>query len=146
RHLAAPQVLRAALQERLGEDRDVLAALPERRHLERNRRNPEVEVAAKSLLRDEPGELPVCRGHEPHGDEAIADVTDPPKSPLFEDLQQLGLNGEIQLADLVEEQRPAMRHFEQAELPGDRPGEGAALVPEELCLEELAREPGAVEI
>src|SRR5581483_3603461 len=46
----------------------------------------------------------------------------------------------------VEEHRAAMGHLEQPRLRRHGPGEGALLVAEELALEELAREAGAVEV
>ena len=43
---------------------------------------------------------------------------------------------ERQLADLVEEHRAAVGRLEQAGLAPDRAGEGAALVAEQLALEQ----------
>ena len=39
-----------------------------------------------------------------------------------------------------------MRDFEKAELGGDRAGESALLVPEELAFQELRRKPGAIQV
>src|SRR6185295_2438521 len=56
-----------------------------------------------------------------------------------------GLDVERHLADLVEEQRAAVGALDQALLGGDRAGERAALVAEQLALEQLAAERRAVE-
>src|SRR4029434_10587469 len=55
---------------------------------------------------------------------------------LLENAQQLRLELERQLSDLVEEERPAFRHLEAADLPPDRPGERAPLMAEQLALEQ----------
>src|SRR5690606_36300990 len=58
---------------------------------------------------------------------------------------QLRLEVEVELADLVEEEGPAVGLLELADVAGVRAGEGAVLVPEELALHELARDRGAVD-
>ena len=54
----------------------------------------------------------------------------------LENSQKLGLESERQIADFVEKYRAAVRGFEQAWLRRDCPGERAALVAEELALEQ----------
>src|SRR4029453_13569073 len=61
-----------------------------------------------------------------------------------EHAQQLPLHAERQLADLVQEDRPAVRRLEQALAVAVRAGERAAEVPEELALEQRRRERRAV--
>src|SRR5690606_33496241 len=63
----------------------------------------------------------------------------------LERTEQLRLHVERQLADLVEEQRPAARLHEGAVAPLLRAGERAALVTEELALDEVRRDRAAVE-
>src|SRR5262245_12460643 len=60
--------------------------------------------------------------------------------------QELGLRGQRQLADLVEEQRPAPRELEPALLARVRAGERAALVTEQLRLEQRLGQGGAVDL
>ena len=55
---------------------------------------------------------------------------------LLQDAQQLGLQRRRQLADLVEEQRAAVGLLERPTLPLGGAGERAALVAEELALEQ----------
>src|SRR5262249_12802558 len=59
---------------------------------------------------------------------------------------ELALDLRVDVADLVEEHRASVRGLEQAGLGRDRAREGPLLVAEELRLEQLAREPGAVEV
>src|SRR5262249_60159836 len=55
---------------------------------------------------------------------------------LFERAQDLRLEGERQIADLVEEERAAVRQLEFAGLAVLRAGEGALLVAEQFRLEQ----------
>ena len=64
---------------------------------------------------------------------------------LLEHAQQLRLQRRLHLAHLVEQQRAAVRQLELAELARRRAGERAALVAEELALEQLARQRRAVD-
>src|SRR5262249_49186063 len=56
---------------------------------------------------------------------------------LAEETQQHGLGLQRQLADLVEKDDPVLRGLEEATVIGDRAGEAALLVPEELAGDEL---------
>src|SRR6185436_11032060 len=56
---------------------------------------------------------------------------------VLEHLQQLRLQRGAHLADLVEEHRAVIGELELARLVLNRPGEGAALEPEQFRLEEL---------
>jgi len=64
---------------------------------------------------------------------------------LLEDAQQLRLCRKRELADLVEKQRAASGKLDLAWLGAGRTGEGAALVAEQLALDELARQRCAVD-
>src|SRR5256886_9227060 len=63
---------------------------------------------------------------------------------LLEGAQQLPLQLWGEAVDLVEEQRAAFGDFEQAGLGGPGVGERAALVAEQLALEQGRRESGTV--
>src|SRR5262249_5763255 len=65
---------------------------------------------------------------------------------LLEHAQQLRLQLERDLANLVEEQRPAVRHLEAPDLLRDGARECAALVAEELAFEESCRNGRAVDL
>ncbi len=76
----------------------------------------------------------------------LAHAAEAPHRPVFEQLQQLDLHPRVDVADLVEEQRAAGGRLDQAELALLRVGERAALVAEELRLEQIARDRRAVEL
>ena len=129
----------------LDQRRDVLGALPQRRHREREDDDAVVEILAERALAHQCVEVAVGGRDDAHvdGDRAIA--ADPLDLALLEHAQQLGLHGGRHVADLVEEERAALGLLELAEVPGARAGEGALLVPEQLRLDQLGRHRGAVE-
>ena len=53
-------------------------------------------------------------GHELHVHLAVAHVAQAAEALLLEDLQQLGLDLRVEVADLVEEHDAAVGHLEQA--------------------------------
>jgi hypothetical protein len=65
---------------------------------------------------------------------------------ILQHLEQLGLQRKRQLTDLVQEHRPAVCELELAGLDAVRAREGATLVAEQLALEELAGQRGAVDL
>jgi hypothetical protein len=71
-------------------------------------------------------------------------AADPVDHALLERAQELGLEAHIHLGDLVEQQRAAVGLLELADAPGDRAGEGALLVAEQLGFEERVGDRGAV--
>ena len=64
---------------------------------------------------------------------------------FLQDPQQLGLQFQRQIADLVEEQRPAVRQLEPALPRRDGAGERAALVAEQLAFDQRRRQRRAVD-
>src|SRR5207302_3667230 len=90
-------------------------------------------------------EIAVGRGHDSgvHLDRLVrADARD---FPFLEHAQQLCLCRERQIADFVQEQRPASGRLERALAGGVGARERAALVAEQLALDELVRQRRAVE-
>src|SRR5262249_56809617 len=83
-------------------------------------------------------------GAGPHVRRGRAGPADALERLLLEDAQQLGLQLERQVADLVEEERAAVRELEAPDALGDGARERAALVPEELALQQAGRNGGAV--
>jgi hypothetical protein len=65
-------------------------------------------------------------------------------SPFLDGAEQLHLGGGRQLADLVEEQRPAGRLHELARVFLSRAGEGTLLVPEQGRFDEVLGDGAAI--
>ena len=76
----------------------------------------------------------------------VAEAADAPEALLLERLQQPRLDRDVHLADLVEEQRPFAGDLEESRLRVRGVGECSALVAEQLRLEQLLRQPGAIQI
>ena len=88
---------------------------------QRDRADAEVEVAAEPLLPHELGQVLVRGGDQPDVHAPVAHVAQPAEPLLLEHLQELGLDLEVDVADLVEKHRPAVRDLEQARLGGVAP-------------------------
>ena len=74
-----------------------------------------------------------------------ASAAEAPHVPVLQHAQELDLRGRGQLADLVEEQRPARRLLDEAHAIAHGVGERALEVPEELRLDEPGRDGAAVD-
>ena len=66
--------------------------------------------------------------------------------PSCEHVEQLALQGRVEVADLVEEDGAVVGRLELADLELVRPGEGPALVAEQLALEQLPGHRRAVDL
>ncbi len=102
------------------------------RRKKRSSRNRRAATAARSPL--------VRRRDQPHVDLYRRRSADALEAPFLESAEDLGLQRERQVANLVEEERAAMRHLELARLARDGAGEGALFVAEELGFEQRLRE------
>jgi hypothetical protein len=143
---AAPVALVELGQEVVAEQRHVLGALAQRRHLEGDRVDAEVEVFPQPPLAQRVLEIDVrvADQAEVHANEPIA--ANRAVLALLQDTQQLRLQVRRHLADLVEEQRPAFGHLEEAHLVRGGAGERALAVAEQLALDELGRDRRAVDL
>ena len=98
------------------------------------------------LSRNRLQQVAVGRGDDAHVDRSDVVAADALELALLQHAQQLDLQLRRQLADLVEEDRPAVGQLEPADAPGDRAGERALLVPEQLALDQARRQRGAVDL
>ena len=123
------------LEEMLAEERNVLGALPQGRHPQRDRIDAEIEVFAQLAVAQRRIQVDVRRTDEPEVDADDAVAADGAVFAFLDDAQELGLKIRRHLADFVEEQRAPLRHLEQPFLVGLRTGEGALLVSEQFRLD-----------
>ena len=142
----AAEALRRVLQEVLDQQRNVLAPLGERRDDELDDAQPVVEILAELPGAHRRLEILVGGGEHAHVDLERLVAADALELALLQRAQQLGLRLERHVADLVEEQRAAVGGLELAFAARDGAGEGAALVAEQLALDQLAAERGAVHL
>ena len=99
---------------RRGEQRDVVAALAQRRHAQLQRADAVVEVLAEAPLLDERAEVVMRRRDQADVDGAVLHVAEAAEAFLLEHLQQAGLHLRVHVADLVEEDRAAVRRLRAA--------------------------------
>ena len=126
-----------SVEERLHEQRQVLAALAQRRQLDREHVEPVVQVLAQLALLHRVGGIDVGRRDHAHvdrllhrGRRAAGTVRSCSTRSSFTCVCRR------HLGDLVEEQRAAIGELEAALPPLDGAGERALLVAEELALEQ----------
>ena len=128
------------------QDRDVLAALAQRRHVDVNDPQPVEEILAEFTGRDAVGQVAVGRRDDPHvGDARGAVRADRLDFSGLEEAEQERLHAQAHLADLVEEQRAAVRLLELAGLVAIRAGEAAFDVSEQFRFEQRLGQAGAVQ-
>ena len=138
----ALQLPPVALEEVLGERRDVPRPLAERRQGHAHDVEAVVEVQAEEAVPDGGPEVAVGRGDEADVGLDRPRPADALEGLVLEDAQELRLERGADVADLVEEHRPAVGDLELPALLLVRAREGALLVAEQLGLEELlARAP-----
>src|SRR5579883_21578 len=135
---------RVFLGEMLGQGRDVARPLAQRRQAKVHDVEAEIEILAEAALAHLLFEVAVRGGEEAdvHLDGMrAADAVD---LALLDGAQQLRLEARVHLADLVEQQGPAVGLLELADAARDGAGEGALLMPEKLRFEEVLRNRGAI--
>ena len=145
-HDLALVLLGVPLQEQLGEHRDVLTPFAQGRDVEDDGVDAEEEILAEPVVGHEGLEARVGGADQTEIRRRHARLAEAPHLLLLQHAQQLDLRVGRHLADLVEEQRAAIGRLDQAALVGQGPREGAALVAEQLGLEQLARNGPAVDL
>ena len=129
-----------ALEEQPRELREIVDALAQRRHADRNDVDAVVQVLAEAAVLDRLLEIDVGRRHQAEiGLDRLA-AADALDLALLNRAQQLGLQVEAQVTNLVEEQGAAGGELELAELLFVRARERAALVAEQRALDQLVRD------
>ena len=140
----AVEELRVAVQEILGEQRDLLGPFAEGRNDDLDDVEAIVEILAKLAGCDRVLEILICRCNDSNVNFDDGFAADPRELPILQNMEDLGLEGRVEIADLVEKNRAMIGRFELANLQLVRAGEGPALVPEQLALEKLPGHGGAV--
>ena len=139
-------VLRAqAVEEVAREQHHVVATVGEARQPDREHGEPVVQVLAEELARHQALEVAARRGDEPDVAVQLLVRADAGERALLEEPEQLHLHRDGEVADLVQEERTAVRRLGAPDAPLARVGEGALLVAEELGLDQGLWERGAVE-
>ncbi len=104
-----------------------------------------VEVLAEFAAFDGVGQVPVGGGDDADVGLDRLVLAEAVELALLEDAEELALGGQGHLPDLVEEEGAAVSQLEFADPLGHGAGEGAALVAEELALQQVLGDGGAVD-
>ncbi len=140
-------VLRARpAEEALREEEHVLAAVAQRRKGQRHHGEAVIEVLAESSRMRRACEVLVAGRDDPDVDGLTPGAAEPPDGAVLERLEELGLERLRQETHLVQEDRPVVGRLEEAGLRMARVREGAALVAEELGLEQGLGDRRAVDV
>ena len=132
-------------EEVLGEQRDVVTALAQRRQVERDDVQAVVEIAAEVSGANLLVEVAVRRRDDARVDRNRLGRADGNHFALLQHAEQLDLRRRRRLADFVEEERALRRRAEEAELVADRAGERSLHVTEQLALEQALGQRAAVD-
>ncbi len=133
-----------ARHDRLDQLVDVLQPLAQRRHADLDDVDAVEQVLAELALGDQRRQVLVGGRQDAHVDREFPGLADRPHALFLDDAQQLDLHVQRQVGDLVQEQRAALGGLDQALLVGDRAGEAALLVAEQLAFHQLGRDRAAV--
>src|SRR5262249_564584 len=134
RPLRSDAVLR---YEMVNKRRHVASAIAEGRDIDRNNVEPIIQVFAESTVFDHSLEIAICRRDHSHVDLHGLGGADAHDLFLLQRAKQLGLHAYVQISDLIEKQRPAVRNFKLALLLNVRAGERALLVSKQFRLEKI---------
>ncbi|MDR8732335.1 hypothetical protein FEQ05_05728 [Burkholderia pseudomultivorans] len=121
------------------EQRNVVAALAQRRQAQPDHVEPVIQVLAKQPLPHARFEILVRRGDHAHVRAQRIVAADAIELPVRQHAQQARLQVERHVADFVEEQRAVLGLLEAALPRRLRAGERAALVAEQLGFEQVLR-------
>ncbi len=125
--------------------RDVLAAVPQRRDLERHNAQAVKQILAEVLRLHLFFQVAVGGGHHPHVHLEGFLAAHPLYFMLLQHVQQLHLELVGELADFIEKDGPAVRQLKPSPPRANRPGKGALLMAVELAFQQGLRQRPAVD-
>ena len=127
------------------EGQDILNPLPERRQLECDDVEPEVQVFTKCSPCDLFFEIAIGRGDQAKIHRDIFRSSDSSKGAFLQNAKQLPLHPQIEIADLVQEQRAALGAIQKAKLALMGACKRAAFMSEQLAFKQVAGNGRAVD-
>ncbi|ALC15448.1 hypothetical protein DSOUD_0660 [Desulfuromonas soudanensis] len=124
-----------------------MSSLRSRRGGEKDRDDldPVIEVVAEGFIFHPLDEVLVGRRDDPHVDLDVLGAADAAEGALLEDSQELGLHAEVHVADLVEEDGPAVGGLEETLFHRLGVGESPLFVPHQLAFKKRLGDGGAVD-
>ncbi len=140
-----PRARRQPREDRIGQHRDVVAPLAQRRQLQLDDVEPVEEVLAEAAAPHALRQVLVRRADDAHVDRLFDRRADLAGTLFLDRAQQLDLHRQRQVGDLVEEQRAAVGGLEEAVALLVGTGEGPLAVTEELGLHQVLGNGAAVD-
>ena len=137
--------MRLALHEVRDQYRQVLESLAQRWHLYGKNRQSIEQILAEPSRADGRIEITMSRCDDPDVTTDRAVATHAFETALLQYAQQLDLHLQRHIADLIQEQRPALGELEATESSRERSRECALLVTEEFALQEVRRDRTAID-
>src|SRR5207249_12107275 len=128
------------------QDRNFLGALTQGRDADLDDIEAVVKILAEASFCHGTLKVLVGRREDPNVDLQRRLAADAGEIAVLEHVEELGLEGGVQVADLVEEDRAVMGRLEFPDLELVGPGERAPLVAKQLALQQLARDGRAVHL
>ena len=133
------------VQEVIGQQGDVLGPFPQGGHDDLQHAQAEIEVAAETPFGHVLLQVAIGGGDHADIDVDRLAAADALEGMPFQHAEELGLDAGAHLADFVEHEGALVGGLELADLPLRGPGEGAALVAEQLAGQQFGRQRRAVQ-
>lgn len=132
-------------KEAIGQGEDIFTALAQGRQVQGDDVQAVQQVFAKAPFADHVLEVEVGRGQNPHIGAAGHRVADALVFFVLDKTQQLGLQGQREIADFIEEQGPAVSLVDPPQGAFAGTGKGPAAVAEQLAFHQLGSQRRAVD-
>ena len=129
----------------LCQQHDVVAAVAQRRHLNRKHRQTEKQIATKLTVLDRRFQVFICRSDDTHIDRNRSTSADTIHHFLLDCTQEFSLDGQRQLSNLVKKYGAAGSKFKLTLTSIARARKGTAFVPKQFVLDQRFRNGGAVD-
>src|SRR5439155_26237975 len=142
RHAKAPA---EGIEKNAHQVRKVRGAGPQRRHLKRDHLQTEIEILSKLSLPNPLLEGCIGGRQDSHVNPNVSGPAHPHELPLLKYPQQLDLSLQSHLPDLVQKNGSALRHLELSVSAFHCASEGSPFVAEELALNQIGRDGGAID-
>src|SRR5579885_1316079 len=132
-------------QEVIGEQRDVVFAIAQRRQVDVDHVDSVKQLLAEASRANLGFQVAVGRAQHAHIERDRVVGAERITFPFLQSAQQLDLERQRHLADLVEKYGALVGGLEQADLVLSGPGEGALFVAEQLAFEQVFRQRAAID-
>src|SRR6266508_3482467 len=111
----------------LDQERDVFPSVPQGRQMKRNHIDPVVQILPERLAADQIFQDLISGGDDPYVHFDRLRAADSDELSFLQKPEHFGLRRGAEIADFIEEERPAVRELDLADAARQRAREGALL-------------------